>query len=271
MVDRESDLGLTTILLADSYEKLANSCDYILENTETFQGIHSVNGSTAARQAIAFDAVNKDKMEAFGRRLASLQVLEVEESRSLPDQLTFFQMLGIQKPGDLDVRERWAKNRTYDNIRGQLGVKAGGDPCFLDVHEKYHGPHGLVAGTTGSGKSETLQTWMLSLAINYSPDDISFFIIDFKGGGMGNLFRGLPHVVGQISNLSGNQVRRAMISIKSENKRRQRIFNENGVNHIDQYTRLLKDGEIDIAITPVAPLLEICRERGYQIEEPQDI
>ena len=71
--------------------------------------------------------------------------------------------------------------------------------CYLDVHEKYHGPHGLVAGTTGSGKSETLQTYMLSLALNFSPDDISFFIIDYKGGGMANLFCDLPHHMGTIT------------------------------------------------------------------------
>ena len=83
---------------------------------------------------------------------------------------------------------------------------------------------------------------MLSLALNFSPDDIGFFIIDYKGGGMGNLFSGLPHILGQISNLSGNQVHRAMVSIKSENLRRQRVFNENGVNNINAYTRLYKNG-----------------------------
>ena len=87
-------------------------------------------------------------------------------------------MMGISKLEELDVATRWAKNRTYDSIRGLLGKKAGGNLCYLDVHEKYHGPHGLIAGTTGSGKSETLQSYMLSLAINYSPDDIGFFIID---------------------------------------------------------------------------------------------
>ena len=81
----------------------------------------------------------------------------------------------------------------------------------------------------------------MSLAINFSPDDVGFFIIDFKGGGMANLFSNLPHMVGQISNLSGNQVRRAMISIKSENMRRQRIFSEYGVNNINLYTRLYKN------------------------------
>ena len=148
-------------------------------------------------------------------------------------------------------------NCTYDNMKSLIGIKSGGQYCYLDLHERYHGPHGLVAGTTGSGKSETLQTYMLSLALNFSPDDIGFFIIDYKGGGMGNLFSGLPHILGQISNLSGNQVQRAMVSIKSENVRRQRIFNENGVNNINAYTRLYKNGE---AKEPVPHLFIIIDE-----------
>lgn len=130
----------------------------------------------------------------------------------------------MKKKEELQVPERWKKNRAYHSMRALIGKKAGEQDCYLDIHEKYHGPHGLIAGTTGSGKSEMLQTYILSLAVNFSPDDVAFFLIDFKGGGMANLFEDLPHLVGKISNLSGNQVHRAMISIKSENTRRQGSF-----------------------------------------------
>ena len=62
------------------------------------------------------------------------------------------------------VEERWKKNRTYNSMKALIGKKSGNADCYLDIHEKYHGPHGLIAGTTGSGKSETLQTYILSLA-----------------------------------------------------------------------------------------------------------
>ena len=164
--------GLTTFILAERYEDLPNACDFIIENTFRFQGMYDVLAGEGQGQKISFDQADSFRLEKFARHLSTLQVQEMEKGGEIPNSLTFFEMMGVSGPEELPVRELWAKNRTYDNIRGMAGARAGGVPCYLDVHEKYHGPHGLVAGTTGSGKSETLQTYMLSLAVNYSPDDI---------------------------------------------------------------------------------------------------
>ncbi len=267
--DKDPQLGLITIILAEKFEDLPNSCEYIIANEHDggkFTGVYSVRGEEQERISVCFDNITNASVESFARKLSDIEVEEMQNGGEIPSSVTFFDMMGISKLEELDVATRWAKNRTYDSIRGLLGKKAGGNLCYLDVHEKYHGPHGLIAGTTGSGKSETLQSYMLSLAINYSPDDIGFFIIDYKGGGMANLFSGLPHMMGQISNLSGNQIHRAMVSIKSENRRRQQIFNDYGVNNINAYTKLIKSNE---AQTPVPHLFIIIDEFAeLKREEP---
>ena len=114
----------------------------------------------------------------------------------------------------------------------------------LNLHEKAHGPHGLVAGTTGSGKSEIVQSYILSLAVNFHPHEVGFLLIDYKGGGMANLFGKLPHLLGTITNLDKSESMRALVSIKSELARRQHIFSDHDVNHINSYNKLFKLGKV---------------------------
>ncbi|EGC23774.1 FtsK/SpoIIIE family protein, partial [Streptococcus sanguinis SK405] len=131
------------------------------------------------------------------------------------------------------------------------------DLVYLNLHEKAHGPHGLIAGTTGSGKSETIQSYILSLAVNFHPHDVAFLLIDYKGGGMANFFKNLPHLLGTITNLDGAQSMRALASINAEIHRRERLFREFEVNHINQYQKKFKNGE---ATEPLPHLFLISDE-----------
>ncbi len=259
--------GLTSVILTENQEQLPNACRFIICNDPEEKGIFDFEDGGVAKRCLEFDRTHRNHTETFARRLASLKTRELQEGGEIPSLLTFFDMYGITVPEELNVKERWLKNRIYESMRSLIGQKAGGVPLYLDLHEKYHGPHALLAGTTGSGKSETLETLILSLSVMYSPEDIRFFLIDFKGGGMANHFKNLPHLAGTISNLSGGRIRRAMISINSENRRRQKIFNTYGVNHINAYIRLYKDGEAE---EPLPHLLIIIDEFAeLKREEPE--
>ena len=86
----------------------------------------------------------------------------------IPESITFFDMYGVKSPEELDISNRWSSNTSYKSLSVPLGMRSDTDYLFLDLHEKAHGPHGLIAGTTGSGKSELVQSYILSLAVNYS-------------------------------------------------------------------------------------------------------
>lgn len=136
--------------------------------------------------------------------------------------------------------------QVYKSMAAPLGVKANDEIVYLDISDKgsAHGPHGLVAGTTGSGKSEILQTYVLSMATLFHPYEVGFVIIDFKGGGMANQFKDLPHLMGTITNIDGREITRSLLSTKAELVKRQTLFAAAGVNHINDYIKLYKKGEV---------------------------
>lgn len=183
----------------------------------------------------------------FETMARNLSVLVHEQGivSQIPESITFFEMYHVERPSQLNIAKRWERGESHKSLAVPLGVRAVDDYLYLNLHEKAHGPHGLVAGTTGSGKSEIIQSYILSLAVNFHPYEVGFLLIDYKGGGMAGLFKNLPHLLGTITNLDGSESMRAMASIKSELARRQRMFSENNVNHINAYNKLFKLGEVN--------------------------
>lgn len=205
-------------------------------------------------------------LELFARDLGVLNHL-LGTTSHIPESITFFDLYKVLRPDELEIEKRWRTHCAEKSLAVPLGVRAVDDIVELNLHEKAHGPHGLVAGTTGSGKSEIIQSYILSLAVNFHPHEVGFLLIDYKGGGMAGLFKDLPHLLGTITNLDGSESMRALASIKSELARRQKLFSEHNVNHINAYMRLFREGE---ASEPIPHLFLISDEFAELKKEQPD-
>lgn len=281
--DPKYSLSTTFILGFNDVSLLPNECNAIIQVDEHYKGFYNLDKTRDETNKIGFEVISEAQADWFARSLMSMNLKEMASAGSIPNYIDF---MGILKIGDLNsypIEKMYLQNRAYESIKAVMGIGEGGKLQILDLHEKKFGPHGLVAGTTGSGKSETLQTIILSWMMSYSPDEVAFVLIDYKGGGMANAFIGSPHVAGTITNISDdddedddsgdtgsdsldqNQTRRALIAIKSEIKRRQKMFKKQNVNHVDQYMRLYRKGEVSEPL----PHLIIISDEFAELKQQQ--
>lgn len=231
-----SGLGFTLVMLASQTEQLPKECDLIIE---AFSSMGTVFHEDGTMTGVKFEMVNSKQMQQFARDIAPYRIKEMVGDNSIPSLVTFLETYNVRRIEEIDICHNWNENHAWKNIRSTLGFKSGGVPFVLDISDKNHGPHGLIAGTTGAGKSVLLQSFILSLALNYSPSEVQFILIDYKGGGTSEDFRDLPHAAGVIDSLQGERtIYRALASIQGEIKRREAIFKEAGVNNIDDYMKM---------------------------------
>ena len=252
-----TELGCSLVFVEDVMSSLSENIQTVINIKDRNTGQLVMEEGVLKETDFRLDHFPADyDKERIARTLAPLNHLQNLKS-SIPDSVTFMEMYGAETFEDLQVSRRWEKNAPYKSLAVPIGVRGKDDLVQLNLHEKAHGPHGLIAGTTGSGKSETIQSYILSLAVNFHPHDVAFLLIDYKGGGMANLFKNLPHLLGTITNLDGAQSMRALASINAEIHRRERLFGEFEVNHINQYQKKFKNGE---ATEPLPHLFLISDE-----------
>ena len=261
-------IGVTAVFTAGHAAYLPAHCGAVVTlKGKTGELVDRVKNE---RNVFVPDTVKPQHLESAARRVAPLRVKSLSTTHSLPSSISLCRMLGEPDLTKVDVLSNWKNRRTFNGMDVPIGVRAGGEPLCLDLHETGHGPHGLVAGTTGSGKSELLQSLIISLAINFHPHDVVFILIDYKGGGMADVFKGMPHLAGVITNLGGGQTARALLSIKSEITRRQSVFAERGVNNIGKYQRLYYSEERPEGMEPVPHLIMIADEFAeLQQDQPE--
>lgn len=264
-IDHAKDLGITFVFFGDSSADIPQGCGYIIKAKEgTAVLINAENKSEVSE--FTYPLLPTGRAEKFVELLAPVYTEEISLEGTLTKNITMFELLNIFSVDDINLKSRWEQSQVFKSMAAPIGVSKTGI-VSLDLHDKAHGPHGLVAGTTGSGKSELLQTYILSMITLFHPYEVAFVIIDFKGGGMVNQFKGLPHLLGAITNIDGKEITRSLKSIKAELQKRQRLFAEADVNHIDKYIKKFKSGEVKTALPHLIIIVDEFAE--LKAEQPE--
>lgn len=263
-------LGISVIFAAETKESLSEQIQTLVRYINEQEGDILIQEGKAVQIPFQLDDHQYAGNEWFARTLRTLDH-QVGMTNSIPTKVSFLELFKAEDVNDLNIAQNWLSTDTSKSLATPIGLKGKDDLVELNLHEKAHGPHGLLAGTTGSGKSEFLQTYILSLVVRYHPHEVAFLLIDYKGGGMALPFKNIPHLLGVITNIenSKNFSARALASIKSELKMRQRLFDRYEVNHINDYTDLYKQG---VAEEPMPHLFLISDEFAeLKSEEPDFI
>ncbi len=248
---KKENKHISIITFYDELKNLPKECTKVVDLQTNAGKIFDKDDISGKAVPFMPDIFLKADAKELSVRLANVPLDTLANSYKLPSMITFLQLFGVGKVEHLNALTRWKENDPTQSLEAEVGIDALGELFKLDLHEKFHGPHGLVAGMTGSGKSEFIITYILSLAVNYHPDEVAFILIDYKGGGMAKSFENLPHTAGIITNLDGAAIKRSLISIESELKRRQAIFAEAskaiGVSNIDiyKYQKLYREGKVN--------------------------
>lgn len=209
-------------------------------------------GSKAERFEGKLEAVSQDLVENIARSLAGLEVVGAEANTQLPDNVRLSQVI---TPAYLDIetiQQAWSKDfKPEDLLQFPIGICVNRDRLDLvtinllpESRGGVDAYHTILIGTTGSGKSEFMKSLVMGAAVRYPPTLLNFFFLDFKGGAAFNVFEGLPHVSGIVTNLKPELVIRGLESIRSEINRRQEKFAQAGVQNIWGYNQLYSKNPI---------------------------
>ena len=249
---RARAVGVLTLSAAESSGQICADVDAVLRLTgETGDaGVLSRQGRPD-RTDIAVDRLPPSSAAELARDLAVL--VPVRAGGVLPRSVRLLDLPSEGFPVDHEGAASGAWSRTRNRLLATLGATAHG-PVEVDLCGS--GPHALVAGTTGSGKSELLQTLIASLARVHPPDRCSFLLIDYKGGAAFAEAAGLPHTVGLLTDLDGQSTARALRSLAAELTRREEILAAHGATDITDLADSVELARLVIVVDEFATLAE---------------
>jgi S-DNA-T family DNA segregation ATPase FtsK/SpoIIIE len=234
------DIGVHVVCLADEPGSLASECGAVVTVTATGEGRLK---QAAGEATFTVDGVRLSWAEDVARSLAPWREATPPPGH-LPDEVYLSELLPVDVTDACAIASGWSTRPR--STRAVLGVGADG-PLEIDLLTE--GPHVLVAGTTGSGKSELLRTLVTSLAVVNRPDELSFVLVDYKGGAAFRGCAGLVHTTGLVTDLDDQLAARALVSLQSELRRREQRLQDAGCRDLCEY-QARRDAEPTLPALP---------------------
>jgi DNA segregation ATPase FtsK/SpoIIIE, S-DNA-T family len=258
LLTRARQLKVVLVLLTDERDHEPSHIDARLTVAERGPGAWELWGQDAPSIPEVFlDQVDLGTSEAIARTLTPLKLAEGGDGeRGLSTAVRLSDL-----PGGLD--RDWEGRRRADSLRVPIGRSAEGDVLELDLKQAAEGgmgPHGVLVGATGSGKSELLRSLVGGLAARHAPEELAFVLVDYKGGAAFAELSRLPHVAGLITNLQRDLslVDRMHAALIGEQERRQTMLREAG--NLDDIVAYQARRKSDPSLPPMPDLLVIVDE-----------
>ncbi|MBY8888583.1 cell division protein FtsK [Streptomyces sp. PTM05] len=254
-------VGIHLVCLDADRRLLPEECRALVE--EDYYGMLQV--SMAGQEPVTGvrpDCVSPQWCEQTARALAPIRDISGDDGAALPDACRLLDVIDLEPPTAQGIVARWATGgRSTSAVVG-----ASFDGAFA-IDLVRDGPHGLVAGTTGSGKSELLQTIVASLAVANRPDAMTFVLVDYKGGSAFKDCVKLPHTVGMVTDLDTHLVERALESLGAELRRREHILAAAGTKDLEDYVIAMRSNP---SLAPMPRLLIVIDEFASMARELPD-
>nr|WP_221420894.1 FtsK/SpoIIIE domain-containing protein [Conyzicola lurida] len=247
IVEDAADAHVFPIWMAPTVEALPAACRTFVDVTGGLEAsvVHFVRQGMIVPD-VRVEGVSADYARMLARRLAPVvdAGAVIADSSDLPRSVSLLTLLGADLSTETQAAiDRWSQNNSIHDRSGRppIARKRAGtlralvgqtSPDAMHLDLRTQGPHALVGGTTGSGKSEFLQAWVLGMAAEYSSDRVTFLFVDYKGGSAFAECVKLPHCVGLVTDLSPHLVRRALTSLRAELHHREHLFNRKKVKDL---------------------------------------